>query len=105
MFQALGIPLPAVWPENTDDGYPLLLSSWILFGISTVFLAGRYWSKIAILKRFSLDDWLMLLAWVSCARQANWVLATMLIVRTGRDPRVLNQPPSRVPPRPRQTLQ
>lgn len=64
-FQLLGIPLPEVWPQNVDSGYPLLLSSWILLAISTVFLAGRYMSKIAILKRFQLDDWAMLIAWVS----------------------------------------
>ena len=64
-FEFLGIPLPAVWPRDVNAGYPLLLSSWILFAISTVFLAGRYTTKVAILKRFNLDDWVMLLAWVS----------------------------------------
>jgi len=64
-FAFLGIPLPDVWPENTNSGYALILSSWILFAVATFLLTGRYYTKIMILKRFSLDDWTMLLAWVS----------------------------------------
>ena len=57
-------PFPKVLPPNNNAGPPLVDASWVLFGLSTVLMAGRLYSKIAKLRRFAVDDGLMLIAWV-----------------------------------------
>lgn len=58
------IPMPAVLPSDVNSGTALCIIAWALFGASTVLISGRLVSKIFILRRFGVDDALMLLSWV-----------------------------------------
>ncbi|KAK5112877.1 hypothetical protein LTR85_011104 [Meristemomyces frigidus] len=60
------VPLPDVIPPNHNDGPPLTILTWTLFGIATVLMAGRLYSKVFKVKRFGLDDVTMSVAW-ACA--------------------------------------
>ena len=57
-------PLPAILPPNDSKGPALVNTAWVFLGVSTVLVFGRLYSKIFKLKRFSLDDALILFAWV-----------------------------------------
>lgn len=57
------IPLPTVIPPNDNAGTALCVITWTLFGVGTIVLAARAFSKIVILKQLALDDILMYLSW------------------------------------------
>lgn len=59
-------PLPDHLPLDHDLGDGLMAMTWVMLAISTVFVAARTISKLFILRRFRLDDVLLLLTWVSC---------------------------------------
>lgn len=61
---AADLPLPAVLAPNVDMGKSLVILNWCLFGVATVCVLGRAYSKAFKLKRFALDDGLMLACWV-----------------------------------------
>ncbi|KAI9708783.1 MAG: hypothetical protein M1820_003738 [Bogoriella megaspora] len=59
-------PMPDVLPPNNNSGNALVDLTWVLFGLSTLLMAARLYSKLFKIKRFGLDDAFMLIAWISC---------------------------------------
>lgn len=58
------IPLPDTFPPNENSGESLVWLTWVLLAITTVVLVARLASKLLVLKRFAIDDVLMVIAWV-----------------------------------------
>lgn len=51
----------------------VLVVSLVIFALATVFVALRFFSRIFIVRKLALHDYLMLLAWVCfpCSKEAN----------------------------------
>lgn len=58
-------PIPDHLPSDNDLGDGLMIMTWTMLAISTLFVAARTVSKLWILRRFRLDDVFLLLTWVS----------------------------------------
>lgn len=86
-------PLPKVLPSNENKGPALVDTAWVFWIASTVVTVGRLYSKIVKLKRFALDDGLMLLAWVrlliqNATFQSNLTLTRLAPLSTLRHSRL-----------------
>ncbi|KAM0723670.1 hypothetical protein Q7P37_000658 [Cladosporium fusiforme] len=68
MADALNLPprpAPEDMPPNKNAGDGLCIMTWVMLGVSTVFVAGRMMSKTFVLRRIRWDDIFMLLTWAT----------------------------------------
>lgn len=59
-------------PPPTETRGPMLLkSSWIQLAIATPFVLGRMYARIKQIGKLRLDDYLMIMSWVSMFQKKN----------------------------------
>ncbi|KUJ11716.1 uncharacterized protein LY89DRAFT_758503 [Mollisia scopiformis] len=50
--------------STQDHGPSIVEASWILMGIATIVMAARFYVRARLVKRISIDDWLMLFSYI-----------------------------------------
>ena len=58
---------------NQSKGYQLITVQSIFFGLATLLVAARLYTRQRIVRKLAIDDLLMVISWVSCKLWVNMV--------------------------------
>lgn len=64
---------------DRDLGPGILITVWVELGVSGVVLLGRLFAQFRIHRKVVLDDYLMIMAWVSFPLSVQYLLTTFTV--------------------------